>query len=197
VIVKRAGELGVVGIGHKIPPARHADQPALKILNVILTAGKNSRYYRALTDKNLTTSVNGQTGFFHDPSLHLLYASLAPNATHEQVEKIAIDELERLKREGVTEGEVASAIAQILASAAYARDGSFAVASALNEYIAAGDWTLYVNEDDLLKKVTAADVKRVANAYFLEDKRTTGWFIPMAGGQPQGGGGVEPDAAAR
>ncbi|CAA9229532.1 MAG: ZINC PROTEASE [uncultured Chthoniobacterales bacterium] len=196
VTVKRAGELGVVGIGHKIPAARHADQPALKILNVILTSGKNSRFYRALTDKNLTTSVRGDTGFFHDPSLHLLYASLAPNATHEQVEKIAIDEIERVKTEGVTDGEVASAIAQILASAAYARDGSFAVASALNEYIAAGDWSLYVNEDELLKKVTAADVKRVANTYFQEEKRTTGWFIPMAGGQPQGGGGAEPDAAA-
>ena len=114
--------------------------------------------------------MRGDTGFFHDPSLHMLYASLAPNATHEEVEKIALEEIERVKAEGVTDGEVASAIAQILASAAYARDGSFAIASALNEYIAAGDWSLYVNEDELLKKVTAADVKRVANAYFLEDK---------------------------
>ena len=189
VTVKRAGELGVVGIAHKIPAARHPDQAALKILNVILTSGKNSRFYRALTDKNLTTSVSGQTGFFHDPSLHILYASLAPNATHEQVEKIALDELERLKAEGVTDAEVDSAIAQILASAAYARDGSFAIASALNEYIAAGDWTLYVNEDELLKKVTAADVKRVANTYFVEDKRTTGWFVPLAAGERQASGG--------
>ena len=185
VIVKRAGELGVVGIGHKIPAALHGDQAPLKVLNVILTTGKNSRYYRALTDKNLTTSVRGDVGFFHDPSLHLLYASLAPGSTHEQVEKVVIDELERVKREGVTDGEVAAAIAQILAAASYGRDGSFAIASTLNEYIAAGDWTLYVNEDDLLKKVTAANVKRVANAYFLEDKRTTGWFIPNV-----------PDAAA-
>jgi zinc protease len=178
VVVKRAGELGVVGIGHKIPAALHADQGPLKVLNVILTTGKNSRMYRALTDKNLTTGVRGDVGFFHDPSLHLVYASLAPGSTHEQVEKIAIDELERVKRDGVTDGEVAAAIAQILAAASYARDGSFAIASTLNEYIAAGDWTLYVNEDEALKKVTAADVKRVANTYFLQDKRTTGWFIP-------------------
>ena len=194
VTVKRAGELGVVGMGHKIPSARHADQPALKILNVILTSGKNSRFYRALTDKNLTTHVRGDAGFFHDPSLHILYASLAPNVTHEQVEKIIHEELERVKAEGVTDGEVDSAIAQILAAAAYARDGSFAIASALNEYIAAGDWSLYVNEDDLLKKVTPEDVKRVANTYFVEDRRTTGWFIPMvAPGQPPP---EQPDAAA-
>jgi zinc protease len=178
VVVKRAGELGVVGVAHKIPAATHADQPALHVLNSILTKGKNSRYYRALTDKNLTTSVDGQTGFFHDPSLHIVYASLAPNATHEQVEKVVVDELERVKQEGVTDGEVAAAIAQILAAAAYARDGSFAIASTLNEYIAAGDWTLYVTGDDLISKVKAADVKRVANTYLQEEKRTTGWFIP-------------------
>ena len=179
VTVKRAGELGVVAIGHKIPAGLHADQAALKILNVILTQGKTSRFYRALTDKNLTTSVRGDPGFFRDPSLHILYASLAPGATHEQVEKIAIDEIERVKKEGVTDAEVAAAAAQILAAAAYARDGSFAVASRLDEYIGAGDWTFYVNEDVALKKVSAADVKRVANAYFLEDKRTSGWFIPV------------------
>jgi len=196
VTVKRAGQLGVVALGHKIPAARHEDQPALKLLNVILTSGKNSRFYRALTDKNITTSVRGDTGFFHDPSLHMLYASLAPGSTHEQVEKIVLEELERAKQEGVTETEVSAALAQILASAAYARDGSFAVASALNEYIAAGDWTLYVNEDEALKKVTAAAVKRVAKTYFREEQRTTGWFIPnLTPDQPAGGG--KPGSAGR
>ena len=178
VTVKRAGELGVVAIAHKIPAALHKDQAALRVLNVILSVGKNSRGYRALTDKNLTTDVSGDVGFFHDPSLYFLYASLAPGSTHEQVEKIVLDEIERVKKEGVTAGEVADAVARMLAASSYARDGSFAIASKLNEFIAAGDWTLYVNGDDALKSVTAADVKRVANTYLQEDKRTTGWFIP-------------------
>ena len=178
VTVKRAGELGVVAIAHKIPAALHKDQAALRVLNVILSLGKNSRGYRALTDKNLTTDVSGDVGFFHDPSLYFLYASLAPGSTHEQVEKIILDEIERVKKEGVTDGEVADAIARMLAASSYARDGSFAIASKLNEFIAAGNWTLYVNGDDALKSVTAAEVKRVAITYLQEDKRTTGWFIP-------------------
>ena len=158
-------------------------RPRSRVLNVILTVGKNSRGYRALTDKNLTTSVNGDVGFFHDPSLYLLYGNLAPGSTHEQVEKIVLDEVERVKKEGVTDGEVAAAIARMLAASSYARDGSFAIASKLNEFIAAGDWTLYVTADDALKKVTPAAVKRVANTYLVEDKRTTGWFIPNVPGQ--------------
>lgn len=182
VTVKRAGELGVVAIAHKIPAALHKDQAALRVLNVILTVGKNSRGYRALTDKNLTTNVQGDVGFFHDPSLYFVYANLAPKSTHEQVEKIVLDELERVKKDGVTDQEVSAAVARLLAASSYARDGSFAIASKLNEFIAAGDWTLYVNGDDALKQVKAADVKRVANSYLLEDKRTTGWFIPKVAG---------------
>ncbi len=109
VTVQRAGELGVVALAHKVPEARNADQPALQILDAILTEGKNSRFYRALTDKNLTTGVQGDLGSYHDPSLHILFANLAPASTHEQVEKILLEEIERVKKEGVTDGEVAAA----------------------------------------------------------------------------------------
>ena len=179
VTVKRAGKLGVVGIAYKTPAARHPDMPALQVLGSILTSGKNSRLFRALTDKNLTTSVSADIGFFHDPSLTTVYASLAPGAQHDEVEKIALAELARVKTDGVTAEEVSSAISQLLAASAYARDGAFAVASNLNEFISSGDWTLYVTLDDGLAKVSADDVKRVANAYFNEDQSTTGWFIPV------------------
>ncbi len=46
VAVKRAGELGVVAVAHKVPPGLHPDSAALSILNSILTSGKNSRFYK-------------------------------------------------------------------------------------------------------------------------------------------------------
>ena len=36
---------------------------------------------------------------------------------------------------------------------------------------------------------TAADVQRVARQYLVEDRSTTGWFIPLAG---EGGGSRAP-----
>ena len=179
VTVQRAGELGVVGLSYKSPAATHPDIPALNILANILASGKTSRFYRTLTDKNLTTGVNAGAGEFHDPSLFQIYASLAPGVAHEQVEKIMLAEVDRLKKDGVTAAEVATALGKLVAQTAYKRDGTFDVASALNEDIAAGDWTRYYTLDAATRKVTPDDVKRVANRYLDLSQSVTGWFIPV------------------
>ena len=187
VIVKRSGQLGVVAIAHKIPAATHPDYAAVTLLSAILTDGKNSRLYRALTDRNLSTGVEADAGFNADPTLQVIFAPLAPGATHVEVEKIALQEIERLKKEGVTDGELKAAIAKTLADAAFKRDGSFAVAGNLNECIAAGDWSLFYTLDDAIAKVTTADIKRVANKYLNEDQSTTGWFEPTSSGGASAG----------
>lgn len=183
-VVKRAGQLGVVCIAHKIPAATHPDFPALNLLSAIIGDGKNSRLYRAITDKNLSTGVYVFPYATHDPSLTFTFIPLAPGVGHEQVEKIALEEIERVKRDGVTEGEVQAAIAKYLADTAFQRDGSFSVAGNLNDWIAVGDWTLYYGIEEATRKVTAADLKRVANKYLDVDQSTTGWFVPVTPEKP-------------
>lgn len=176
--VKRAGQLGVVAVAYKTPAGTHPDYPALSVLSAILTDGKNSRLYKALTDQGITAGVDAYFDFSHDPSLDFIFLPLTPGTSHEQAEKIALEEIEHLKRDGVSAEEVATAVSKSLAATAYDRDGSFSIASTLNECIAVGDWTTYYTIDEALAKVTPADVQRVANTYFVEEHSTTGWFIP-------------------
>jgi zinc protease len=184
VTVRRAGEIGVVGMGYKIPEGRSADYPALNLLGMILSSGKTSRFYRALTDKNMVLGASADAGFFHDPSLMQVYAYVAPGFTHEQIEKALLEEIERVRKDGVTEAELATAKAKYRASTAYGRDGAFMVAAILNEAIAAGDWALYHTLDAATEKVTAADVQRVAQKYLDLNESTTGWFVPLAAAAP-------------
>ncbi len=179
VTVKRPGELGIVTIAHKMPPATHQDYAALSVLSEILSDGRNSRFYQALTDKNLTIDVDATPAFNRDPSLFIISAQLATGAKHADVEKRLLDELARLQKNGVTADEVAAAISKLTANTAYSRDGTLARAAALSECIAAGDWRLYYRVDEAVRRVTAADVLRVAKKYFTEDQRVTGWFIPQ------------------
>ena len=181
VIMKRAGELGVVAIAHKIPAGTHPDWPAIQVLSDVLARGKMSRCYRELTDKNLTLEVEGDTGFHRDPSLHLLYAELAQDAKPEKVEQVMEAQIELIKARGVTPAEVQTAIAGWLAERAFESDGTFALASEVNECIAVGDWTLYTSLEDKIKAVTPADVQRVARKYFVEKHSTVGWFVPTTG----------------
>ena len=179
VIVKRPGELGTVVVAHKVPNGRDADQPALEMLDAILSSGKNARLYRALVDKGLALNAGAGTDLRHDLSLHTIYASLAPGSSHEQVESALLEEIEKIKTGGVTAAEIARVKQQYIAADAYKRDGTAAVASEINEWIAVGDWTLYVTFPQKVQQVTPADVQRVAKKYFSEDQSTTGWFVPI------------------
>ena len=179
VTVKRAGQLGVVAIAHKVPAATHADYAALMLLGSIIGDGKNSRLYKALTDRNLSTGVFTGPFLTRDPALFFTFIPLAPGAKHDEVEKIAAEEIERVKQEGVTDTELQAAIAKHLADAAFQRDGSFAIAGNLNECIAAGDWTLFYTLEEAVQKISLADIQRVAKQYLEEDQSTTGWFIPL------------------
>ena len=100
------------------------------------------------------------------------------NSVTQKVEEIIVNEYEDTIKNGVSSIELKRSKAQMRASVAYSRDGSYAVASALNEAIAIGDWTFYTTFMDHIEKVSTKDIQRVAKKYLVEEKSTTGWFIP-------------------
>jgi zinc protease len=188
VTLDRPGELGTVVIAHKVPNGRDADQPALEVLDAVLSSGKGARLYRALVDRGLALSAESGTDLNRDLSLHTISAVLAPGATHEKVEQILLGEIERIKTQGVTPQEVARVKQQFLAEDAYKRDGTAGVAAEINEWIAVGDWTLYVNFPHEVEEVTPADVQRVARQYLNAEQSTTGWFVPIPKAGDKGAG---------
>ena len=179
VTLERPGQLGNVLIAYKVPAARDADLPALEVLGSILSDGKSSRLYPVLVDKSLALGSEAGAYRLRDPGMFIATATLAPGATHDEVEKIMLAEIEKLKSAGVTAAEVERIVRQYQAAEAYGRDGTANVASSLNEWIAVGDWTLYARYAEKVAKVTPADVQRVAKTYLGHDQSTTGWFVPV------------------
>jgi zinc protease len=187
VVIKRPGEIGSVLIAHKVPSGRDADQPALEMLDAILSSGKSARLYRALVDRGIALNADSGTDRRHDLSLHLVSAAIAPGATHEQVEAALWEEIERIQQQGVTPAEIERVKQQYVAADSYRRDGTAGVAAEINEWIAVGDWTLYVTFPQRVAQVTPADVQRVAKQYFKPDQATTGWFVPLPASRQENG----------
>ena len=193
ITLKRAGQQGIVGVAHKTPSATNPDAAAFMVLSSILSSGKNSRFYKNITDKGLTTSVYIWDSLFRDPGLFTVYANLSPGVDHKTVEEAIVNEYEKIKKDGVSEEEVKRAQSQLIASMKFSQDGSYAVASGLNEAIASGDWTLYTTYGDKIGAVTKEDIKKIVNKYFLEDLSTIGYFVPLG----SGGQGQKPATSAK
>ena len=178
VTIKRAGEQAIISIAHKIPNGRHKDIAAIVILDQVLSSGKSSRFSRILIDTGKATDVSIFSMPLHDDGLFITTVSLSLQTTLQEVEKIILDEYEKIKKNGITESELKNAIAKNKSAIIYGRDGALSVAMILNEFIATGDWTLYPRWLSLIKNVTVKDIVRIANDYLVEDKSTVAYFIP-------------------
>ncbi len=178
VTINRAGQVGVVMLGYKVAEGNHADWAALSLLQQILGADKTGRLYRALEDKGKASATFTFAPQLHDPSLFIFGAYLTPDATHEEVEAIILQEIESLISGGVDEDELARAKSVIKASTVYGRDGPYAIADQINEAIAMGNWAAYIHLPKAIQSVSADELKEVAAKYFREQSSTTGWFVP-------------------
>ena len=178
VTVKRAGEMPIIGIAHKIPEGTNKDIYALQILGRILGYGKTSRFYKKFIDTGLAADVSVWSHPLHDNGLFITYLFIAGEDPCEDVERGILDEYEKIKSDGVEGEELQRAKSQINAETAFTRDGTYSVASNLNEAIALGDWTYYTTFLEKINNVSIDDIQRVANTYLIEDQSTTGFFIP-------------------
>jgi zinc protease len=154
------------------------DAFALSMLDLVLARGKGSRLSRALVDTSLASYVEANNNLQRDPALFTASIAMAPGADHAKVEKVVLDEIARIQREGVTAAELHRVLGSYRAEQAYKRDGTGSAAASLNEFVAIGDWTLYHTLLGKLEQVTPADVQRVARKYLISSQNTTGWFIP-------------------
>ena len=182
VVVKKPGELGVVSKAYKIPGALHEDLPALNILGEIIGAGPSAILNKTFVDSRMGIYAYANATNFKEVGLFTIGVGFPTTSKHEDIDAKINEVVAKIQKEGVTQDEVNRVVAKISAQTILARDGSGVIASELNEAIASGDWTDFVTGVDRLKKVTPADVLRVAQKYLVEDQSTTGYFIPKQSG---------------
>ena len=189
VIVRRAGgALPIIQIAFHSPRATDPRAPALSALSVALAgatagggesaSGRSSRLYRALIDSGLATDVDATYTLRKDPYLFVVEATLGSGSTHQQVERVILDELARIADQPLEADEFARVRRQLLSASAFMTDTITWRAYRLGEVLATGAATSLAEWYDRLAAVAAEDIRAAAESIFKERSRVVGWFIP-------------------
>jgi len=180
VIVKKEAELPVVYMAWHVPNHQSNDAPALEVLSTILSGGRASRLYRDLVyQRQLALEAGGDYSYFAlDPNLFWFWATPMPGQTPETLEAELAKHMERLKTEPVTDEELARAKNQIESAFVFQEDSVHRRAALLARFELIGG---YAQTDSFMTKiraVTAADLTRVAGAWFAPERRSVGVLLP-------------------
>jgi len=182
--------------GYHKPSVKHPDEVVYDAIDDILSGGRTSRLYRSLVrDKKIAVATASFSAFpgIKYPNLWAVYAFPAKGSTNEQVRDAIRAEIERLKKEEVTDEELTRFKTRARANLIRSLDDNQGLANQLSTYQAVlGDWRELFRYLDRIDKVTKADIKRVATETLKESNRTVGMIVTQVPEQTA----VTPPAAA-
>jgi len=179
VAVKKATNLERLLVAWKAPAMAHPDSYALQLASALLSRGKTSRLYQRLVERDQSV-VFARTSFDEaiDPTLFSLQAELKPGYKLADVERAALEEVEQLTGEEVAATELEKA--KNLIEAEFILDNETTLFQAVLVGLAEAmqSHTYLDTYIENIRRVTPADVQRVARTYLTADKRTVGWLVP-------------------
>jgi zinc protease len=182
VVLRRVGDVGVVGLVYHVPAASHGEFAAVEILAEILGAEPSGRLYKALVETGKASEVTADAHAYHDPGTLEITAEVNTKdlATLEKVRDTMLSVIDQVVESGVTTEDVDRARQSLLKDRELAAADSNRIAVELSEWAAQGDWRLYCLHRDRIEQVTPAQVKDAAAKYLTTSNRTVGFFVPTS-----------------
>jgi zinc protease len=183
--VKKEAQLPSMIMGYHVPNLQDPDSYVLEVIAAILSRGKSSRLYQNLVQgKGLAFSVDAdQSLLSKDPNLFYLSADPLPRKDVSEVEKALDQEVEGLQNDLVGERELEKVKNQLEATFVYGQDSLFYQGMLLARREIASSWRAIDDYIPSIRKVSPADIQRVAKRYLTPDNRTVGILLPLPPGE--------------
>jgi len=167
--------LPAVAIGYQIPADNDPDNPALTVLNAILSTGDSSRLYQSLVYRDqLAASAQSFLDTKQGPGNLFAFAMMAGGKPVAAGEAALRAQIAKLRDTAVSAEELTEAKNQILTQALLGRETAEGKGRALAmSAIIDGDPRTSDRQLAAIQKITAADVQRVARKYLRDDASAT------------------------
>ncbi|MGH7520675.1 MAG: M16 family metallopeptidase, partial [Gemmatimonadales bacterium] len=175
---------------YRVPEHRHADTPALEILNIILGQGESSRLNVAVVRHEKAAVATGSLlnpfGSRNGPGAWVAYGIVNQGVSADRMDSLIGGQLDSIRANGITPAELEKAKNALRAGFIATRETTMGKAEALHHYRTFHSSLDEINTDlDRLLSVTSDDVKRVANTYLAPANLTLVIVRPA----PTSGGG--------
>lgn len=180
-------KMPLVAIAYHTPEIGQSDTYALELLSNILSNGESSRLYRSLVyEKQLALFAGGYNDTQTDPTLFIFYS--APLKGHDTGElEIAIgEELEKIKREGVTLRELQKSKNQLEAEFVFQQQRNNGLAVQIGSAQTRLSWRYLNSYLKNIRSVNNQDIITVANKYFIDQNKTVATLIPSVSSLSKG-----------
>ena len=142
-----------------------------------LLNGRTGRLYKSLVlDQAVANTASAANNGYKYEGYFEFSGVAKPGKTPEGVEAAIYKEIEKLQKESVGERELQKVKNQNAASDFRRLENNFQLMHQLLAYDSGRGWQHINTDPKLIQAVTAEDIQRVANTYFLPENRTVGIY---------------------
>lgn len=172
-------QTGYMMIGFRDADISSNDTYALDVLATILGNGRSSRLYQSLKEqKQLVNSISAGNSTMKDDGIFIINANFLPHNA-QKVENAIFTEISKIKGFGVSDADLKIAKKIIESDTYYSRESVSNIAQELGYVITlTGNSDYYNSYLNKINKVTANDIKRVANKYLTKNNSAISIILP-------------------
>jgi zinc protease len=147
---------------------------------------RSARLYRALVERGLASSVSGSIVPTQQPFLYTVSVTATDGTSLTSVEAATLEELDRVRQDGITDTELAKAKAQLKARLVFDNDSVTNIAHQLGYFETIASVDVFTALPSRIAAVTCEAVADAARSLLAPSNRTVGWFEPLPIGNGSG-----------
>jgi zinc protease len=140
---------------------------------------RRARLYQALVERGLASSVGGALLPTEEPFLYAVSITATDGTPVATVREVLLQELDRVRREGITEVELAKAKAQLKARLVFDNESITDIAHQLGYFETIASVDSFFEAPSRIATVTLDDVSKIAQTVLIPANRTIGWIEPL------------------